>query len=238
MSATTPPLQQSQPAMPAADPAVFKILDDGTVLFKTYQQAQNAAQRLKSTAPASDTTKKLSQVKYGEKYLAKDGRVVPYTLGNLLEFQVTGLIVVILVLAGLSLVCAAIGRVIKGVERGKTPSPAAAAAPQATSAVSDSGIHPGLTDQQLVVLLTAAATEAVGNPVRIIESSSTRPYTFPRAISDAAAACAHTERRIDTDGRSMIGDGSTRSPRSISSIGNVEIVPAVLLMHRYTTECW
>lgn len=167
MSATTPPLQQSQPATPAADPAIFKILDDGTVLYKTYQQAQNAAQRLKSTTPATDTTKKLSQVKYGEKYLAKDGRVVPYTLGNLLEFQVTGLVVVILVLAGLSLVCAAIGRVIKGVERGKTPSPAAAAAPQATSAVSDSGIHPGLTDQQLVVLLTAAATEAVGSPVRI-----------------------------------------------------------------------
>jgi len=29
------------------------------------------------------------------------------------------------------------------------------------------GIHPGLTDQQLVVLLTAAACEALGGPVRV-----------------------------------------------------------------------
>jgi hypothetical protein len=29
------------------------------------------------------------------------------------------------------------------------------------------GIHPGLTDQQLVVLLTAAACEALGEPVRV-----------------------------------------------------------------------
>jgi hypothetical protein len=29
------------------------------------------------------------------------------------------------------------------------------------------GIHPGLSDQQLVVLLTAAACEALGGPVRI-----------------------------------------------------------------------
>ncbi len=38
--------------------------------------------------------------------------------------------------------------------------------PSTQSAVTD-GIHPGLSDQQLVVLLTAAACEALGEPVRI-----------------------------------------------------------------------
>ena len=36
------------------------------------------------------------------------------------------------------------------------------------------GIHPGLSDQQLVVLLTAAAYEALGAPVRVF---SVRPLT-------------------------------------------------------------
>jgi len=48
------------------------------------------------------------------------------------------------------------------------------AAPPPLSAISSSpkpatlsGIHPGLSDQQLVVLLTAAAYEVLGEPVRI-----------------------------------------------------------------------
>lgn len=38
---------------------------------------------------------------------------------------------------------------------------------QVTQISSVSGIHPGLSDQQLVVLLTAAATEALDGPVRV-----------------------------------------------------------------------
>ena len=40
------------------------------------------------------------------------------------------------------------------------------ASPQDQSTVT-SGIHPGLSDQQLVVLLTAAACAALGEPVRV-----------------------------------------------------------------------
>ena len=36
-----------------------------------------------------------------------------------------------------------------------------------TQAAATGGLHPGLSDQQLVVLLTAAAHEALGRPVRI-----------------------------------------------------------------------
>ena len=40
--------------------------------------------------------------------------------------------------------------------------------PQAQSAAR-SGIHPGLSDQDLVVLLTAAACAALGEPVRVVK---------------------------------------------------------------------
>jgi hypothetical protein len=172
MSATTTPIVTTQPSMPAADPAIFKILDDGTVLYKTYQQAANAKQH--KTVGQTGDTKKLSQVKYGEKYLTKDGQIEPYTLGKLIEFQLTGLIVVLVVLVGLSLICSLIGRMIKVLDRSTAElpvvlSPVAAPSPSVAAA---SVIHPGLTDQQLVVLLTAAASEVIGSPVRI---STSRP---------------------------------------------------------------
>lgn len=185
MSATTQPAAQpaAQPATTAQDPAIFKILENGTVLYKTYQQAQNAAQQLKSGRSAETAAKTVSGVKYGETYLTKDGQAVPYTLGALVEFQLTGLIVVILVLTGLYLACAGIGRLIRMLERSAEPTPAATitvspiVSPVATAsapAFSPSTIHPGLTDQQLVVMLTAAATEIIGSPVRI---GKLRPLT-------------------------------------------------------------
>lgn len=44
---------------------------------------------------------------------------------------------------------------------------AASSSVPTSPAVTAGSIHPGLTDQQLVVLLTAAACEALGGPVRI-----------------------------------------------------------------------
>jgi hypothetical protein len=56
-------------------------------------------------------------------------------------------------------------------KRSVPKAPASAAALPASSSVSQSattgGLHPGLSDQQLVVLLTAAAYETLGRPVRV-----------------------------------------------------------------------
>ena len=149
------------------NPAIFKVLPDGTVLYKTWQDAETARQQQKAGTQTGATVKKLSQVKYGESYLSKDGQAVPYTLGGLVEFQFTGLIVVIVVLAGLSLICSAIGRLLKKLEPANAATVVPVATPLATPAVPQSGIHPGLTDQQLVVLMTAAASELLGGPVRV-----------------------------------------------------------------------
>jgi|APHig6443717497_1056834.scaffolds.fasta_scaffold254687_1 hypothetical protein len=165
MSEELPPITTQT----AQNPAVHKVLDDGTVLYKTWQQAEAARLQKKAELQQSGTSvKKLSQAKYGEQYLAQDGKAAPYTLGNLIEFQFTGLIVVIVVLAGLSLICSLIGRLLRSLS---TSAATAAAAPVTVTppapTVSISGIHPGLTDQQLVVLLTAAATEILGESVRV-----------------------------------------------------------------------
>jgi hypothetical protein len=160
------PIQQTATTAPQ-NPAIFKVLPDGTVLYKTWQDAETARQQQKASSPSGATVKKLSQVKYGESYLSKDGQAVPYTLGGLVEFQFTGLIVVIVVLAGLSLICSAIGRLLKKLERTSTSVSTAEIASYSPPASTQSGIHPGLTDQQLVVLLTAAASEMLGGPVRV-----------------------------------------------------------------------
>lgn len=151
----------------ANNPVVFKVLPDGTVLYKTWQDAKTARQQ-QSMNQSKTKVKTLSQVKSGEQYLTKDGTIAPYTLGSLVEFQFTGLIVVIVVLAGLSLVCAAIGRLMKKLVGDGAVVPAIAAVqPSASMACVSGGIHPGLTDQQLVVLLTAAASELLDGPVRV-----------------------------------------------------------------------
>lgn len=167
MSAQTATVQPLPPVKPTVETGVFKVLEDGTVLYKTCQQAEHAALRLKAANPGGDTAKKLSQVKFGDRYLAKDGQLAPYTVGNLVEFQATGLIVVMFVLAGLSIICSALGRLIRTLEDSRKTTADATAVASTVQTDSSPSIHPGLTDQQLVVLLTAAASEAIGTPVSI-----------------------------------------------------------------------
>jgi hypothetical protein len=69
-------------------------------------------------------------------------------------------------MSGLSAISSAIGRLFKARETSTNEdSPATTSSTPET--VAPPGIHPGLTDQQLVVLLTAAASEVMGGAVRI-----------------------------------------------------------------------
>jgi hypothetical protein len=158
---------RTQPEADAVpSPAVFKVLPDGTVLYRTYRDAEAARMQGDGTQ-GSQVVKQQSQVRLGEQYLATNGTTADYSLGGLVEFQVTGLIVVLVVLISLSLICAAIGRLLNVLHTPET-SPVtvtpAASTPAPPPAVT---IHPGLSDQQLVVLLTAAANEMLGETVRI-----------------------------------------------------------------------
>ncbi len=151
---------KTSPEGRSTGPAVFRVLDDGTVLYRTAQDADTARQQ-KISGQSEGKVAKQSEAKLGQQYMAKDGTVSPYSIGALIEFQFTGLIVVILVLGGLTIICSAIGRFIRMFER-----PVMAAAPQA-EATETTTIHPGIDDSQLLVLLTAAAGEALEGEVRI-----------------------------------------------------------------------
>lgn len=155
--------KSSATPQPSENPAVFTTLPDGTVLYKSYRDAEQAARQLKAGKAAGSVAMKPGQAKLGETYLATDGQPRSSTLGGLMEFQFTGLIVVMVVLFCLYLICAAIGRLLRGVQCAFDSRSLSPSAPVAATA----GMHPGLTDQQLAVILTAAAQEAVGGPVRI-----------------------------------------------------------------------
>ena len=108
------------------------------------------------------------------------------TLGELVEFQFTGLLVVFVVLGSLTVLCYLIGWVLKTIAPdqyyGKAkavkpaapvakvppPAPKPAAATPAVVAPAPTSIHPGLTDEQLMAILAVAATEALGQAVAVV----------------------------------------------------------------------
>jgi hypothetical protein len=117
--------------------------------------------------------------------LGKGGFSVQPTFGQVVEFQLTGLMVVFTVLGGLTLMCYLLAWMLKTVApdqfHGKSkPAPAAPAAPkQAAVALAPAvtagaapvvtGIHPGLSDEELVAILAVAASEGMGRPVSLVK---------------------------------------------------------------------
>lgn len=102
----------------------------------------------------------------------KGGFTAEATLGQMLEFQFTGLLVVFTVLGALTLLCIAMAWLIKTLApdqyycRPKTavPPPAEHPSPLATAS-----IHPGLADEELVAILSAAAIETLGQSASIVK---------------------------------------------------------------------
>lgn len=110
------------------------------------------------------------------------------TLGELVEFQFTGLLVVFVVLGSLTVLSYLIGWLLKRIApdqyHGKAkashtsapvakapapaPVPAPKPAPAATPPAAPATIHPGLTDEQLMAILAVAATEALGQAVAVV----------------------------------------------------------------------
>lgn len=124
--------------------------------------------------------------------VGKGGFSEQATLGQVIEFQLTGLLVVFTVLGGLTILCYVLAWLLKTIAPsqyygkagapGKPVAPAApvkpaavaapapvanaAAAPAAAAPVAS--IHPGLTDAELIAILAVAATEGVGQAVNIV----------------------------------------------------------------------
>ena len=112
--------------------------------------------------------------------VGKGGFEAKATLGQLIEFQFTGLLVVFVVLGGLTLMCVLMAWILKTVapdqyycRKQAAPeiprAPVAAPALIAAQAAVPASIHPGLTDEELIAILAVAATEAVGQAVSIVK---------------------------------------------------------------------
>ena len=110
------------------------------------------------------------------------------SLGELVEFQFTGLLVVFVVLGSLTVLSYLIGWLLKRIApdqyHGKAkashtsapvakapapaPVPAPKPAPAATPPAAPATIPPGLTDEQVMAILAGAATEALGQAVAVV----------------------------------------------------------------------
>lgn len=107
------------------------------------------------------------------------------TLGELVEFQLTGLLVVFVVLGSLTVLSYLIGWLLKSIAPdqyygkakashtsapvAKAPAPVPVPKPAAPAApATPATIHPGLTDEQLMAILAVAATEALGQAVAVV----------------------------------------------------------------------
>ena len=114
------------------------------------------------------------------------------TFGEVIEFQLTGLLVVFTVLGGLTLMCYLLAWLLKTVApdqyhckpkrsaalpvKAVPPKvvaaaatvPAAAVATAPAAALATASLHPGLADEAVLAILAVAATEALGQAVAIV----------------------------------------------------------------------
>ncbi len=155
----------------------MRMNDTLSALAKGFKYASTAIGATVATSVAA-----------AEPAVGKGGFGENATLGQLVEFQLTGLMVVFVVLGSLTILSYLIGWILKTVApdqyhgkpkavhppvAAKTPPPAAAkpAAPIAQAqavATAPATIHPGLSDEQLMAILAVAATEALGQAVNIV----------------------------------------------------------------------
>lgn len=132
----------------------------------------------KDLSLVSDTVAILAQngAELASDAVGKGGFTAKATLGQLVEFQLTGLLVVFTVLGGLTLMCVAMAWLIKTLAPDqyhcrKTAAPVAVKPAPASPVAAPvaSGVHPGLADDELVAILAVAATEVLGQAVAVVK---------------------------------------------------------------------
>jgi len=153
---------------------VVKVVKDHEgheqVLYKTYSESAIAKKVTEESAANTGINENLATVKLGETYKAKDGTVSKYEIGDLLTFQGIGFVLVLFVLAGLWGLITFVSYIVKILGLAKVEAPKPASAPVAVSSAGAKTIHPGLSDEQFVAIISAAAAHALGGkPVNVVK---------------------------------------------------------------------
>ena len=183
---------QAQLSMPGMnDDMVYKIVENHagnhSVLYKTYDQAVLARDVRDSIENAGGhKVLPIAKAKLGSTYCKGEfsteqgckGDSDTFGIGSLIEFQATGLIVVMCVIVGLTVLCYLMNFIMAklGLNKDKAPAPAVKAAPAAAPAAAApvtigpahcdwdpnaKSVHPGFTNKQLQAFLGIAAVAAL-----------------------------------------------------------------------------
>ncbi|MDR1759842.1 MAG: hypothetical protein LBR60_04875 [Fibrobacter sp.] len=189
--------------------SIYKVVEshdgEAMILYKTYEQAREAGDRRDSIENAAGAkTVAAAKARLGDTYYTgKDSsETTTLTLGNLIGFQATGLIVVMLVIIGLCALCYLMTAVLKAFGFVKSEEPknppavtqpiAAAAAPGAAGAPNAPSAHAGFTNAQLQAFLTTAAIAALKEEERHHPTLSNEQLAVIFALAAAevlGAAC-------------------------------------------------
>ncbi len=168
------PIAKQLQLMP--DSTVLQIYESGhkvTVLYKTNAESREANARQDSLANvAGNQHIPIAKAKIGSEYVTEQGTTEKFTLGKLVEFQATGLIIVMIVIIGLCILSYLMNFLVNKVilprfskpkaqpdgsaEKLTTPPPA-----RCTLDPNAPSVHPGFTNGQLQAFLGIAAVSAL-----------------------------------------------------------------------------
>jgi len=169
---------------------VFQIVETHgggfSILYKTYEQSVRARDIRDSIENAGGhAVVPIAKAKLNSEYCQGkmegskcNGEVQKFGIGKLIEFQATGLIVVMSVIIGLLVLCTIMSAIMKklGLDKVKAPAPAKKAPAPAPAAApapavrapahcdwdpNAKSVHPGFTNKQLQAFLGIAAVAAL-----------------------------------------------------------------------------
>jgi len=173
---------------------VVKVVShEGTeqVLYKTYSESAIAKKVMEEAVGNVGVQENLSKVKLGETYKAHNGNISTYGVGELLSFQSLGFVLVLCVLAGLWFMISLVSYIIKALGFAEVPK----TAQHQSAAVSASGaktIHPGMSDEQFVAIISAAAAHALGGAqVSVVKFKPLHSMDWTWAIQGRVALHTH-----------------------------------------------
>jgi len=166
------------------------------VLYKTYTESAIAKKVMEEAAGSIEVKENLATVKLGETYKAHNGTISNYGVGDLLSFQLTGFVLVLCVLAGLWGLISLVSYIIKALGFAEPSKPAqakpAVAAVVAAPASGAKTIHPGMSDEQFVAIISAVAAHAFGGAqVSIVKFKPLHSMDWTWAVQGRVALHTH-----------------------------------------------
>lgn len=149
-----------------------------SILYKTYAEAKEANVRQDSIANAGGSTiVSKAKAKLGSEYYTGHGdQTETFTLGKLVEFQATGLIIVMIVIIGLCILTYLMAFIMKKLglnsdaskketkpvsSTSQAKAPTSIPAAKCTLDPNAPSVHPGFTNAQLQAFLSMAAVAAL-----------------------------------------------------------------------------